>query len=87
MVFVAVLGLVIGTWLLHRYDFSYKIDFRVLVIGVIVAVFIAGWFIDFVGINNVLSRREFMRGLYQKSTVDNMSDIPLHVGGQQRFTN
>jgi len=87
MVFVAVLGLVIGAWLLRRYDFSYKIDFRVLIVGVILAVFVTGWFIDFVGINDTLSRRGFMRGLYQHSNADNMSDIPLHRGGQKQFIN
>jgi uncharacterized membrane protein len=50
--FLAVVGLVLGIWLLRRYDFSYKIDFKLLVVGLVFSVLIAGWVIDMIGLND-----------------------------------
>jgi len=60
---VAVLGLVIGVWLLLQYDFSYKIDFRILIAGFILAVLTAGFIIDTVGLNDSLLRQRRTQGM------------------------
>jgi len=48
----AVLGLVFGIWLLRRYDFSYKINFKVLIVGLIASILIAGFIVDMTGVND-----------------------------------
>lgn len=50
----AILGLVIGIWLLRQYDFSYKINFRIMVVVVILAVTVAGIVLDMTGLNNII---------------------------------
>jgi hypothetical protein len=55
--FVAILGLLIGVWLLRKYDFSYKINFKLLIVGIIVSVLLAGWAIDITGLNDFWAHR------------------------------
>lgn len=49
---LAVLGLITGIWLLRKYDFSYKINFKLLIIGLILSILIAGFVIDMTGLND-----------------------------------
>ena len=58
----AILGLVIGIWLLRQYDFSYKINFRIMVVIVILAVTVAGIVLDMTGVNNII----FQHGTVQE---------------------
>ena len=58
----AILGLVIGIWLLRQYDFSYKINFRIMVVIVILAVTVAGIVLDMTGLNNII----FQHGTVQE---------------------
>lgn len=69
----AILGLVIGIWLLRRYDFSYKINFRNMVTGIVLAVIVAGVVLDMTGLNDVIFHRGRMqegRGI-RKSLLEN----------------
>lgn len=59
----AIVGLVLGVWLIRQYDFSYKIKTWFVVMGFILAVMVAGWVIDSVGINDTLLQRGPMRGM------------------------
>jgi len=72
-VIVAILGLVIGIWLLRQYDFSYKINFKVIAIGFVVAIIVAGWVIDMTGLNDILFRRGpgqgIMRQYFQENNI------------------
>jgi uncharacterized membrane protein len=52
MPILAILGLITGIWLLRKYDFSYKINFKLLIIGVVASILIAGFVIDMVGLND-----------------------------------
>ena len=61
----AILGLVIGIWLLRQYSFSYKISFKMIAIGFVIAIIIAGWLIDIIGLNNVLLQQRPMQGMRQ----------------------
>ncbi len=63
---VALLGLIIGIVLLRRYDFSYKKNFKAIVIGFVLAVILAGWIVDMMGINDALSRRGPMQGVMRQ---------------------
>ena len=63
---VAVLGLFIGIWILRRYDFSYKLNFKVLVIGFVAAIILAGWIFDMSGLNDLLFRQGPMQGIMRQ---------------------
>lgn len=63
---LAILGIGIGIVLLRKYDFSYKKNFYVTIIGFIASVIIAGFVIDRLGLNNVWSRGGLMKGFYQR---------------------
>lgn len=62
----ALVLIILGIYLLKKYDFSYKKNFLVIVLSFIIAVFAAGWLMDFFGINLTLGRRGPMRRFYQK---------------------
>ncbi len=62
----AALGLISGIWLLRRYDFSYKIDFKIIIASFILAIISAGIFIDMTGLNDSWVRRGPMKGMMQK---------------------
>lgn len=49
---LAILGLITGIWLLRKYDFSYKINFKLLIIGLVAFILIAGFVIDMTGLND-----------------------------------
>ena len=73
---LAILGLIIGIWLLRQYDFSYKLNFKIMVIGMVIAIFLTGWLVDVVGINDVLLRRSPMKGMMQKYFLENNIQPP-----------
>jgi hypothetical protein len=56
MVVVAILGLVLGIWLLRLYDFSYKVNFKLVIIGVVVVIVATGLLVDMTGINDKIFR-------------------------------
>jgi hypothetical protein len=68
---LAVLGIVIGVWLLRRYDFSYKINFKVMIFGIVVAIIVAGLVLDMTGLNDVLLRRGPMQGIMRQYFQEN----------------
>ncbi len=70
-IIVAILGLVIGIWILRRYDFSYKINFKIVVIIFIIAIIITGWIIDMTGLNDTLFRRGPMQGMMKQYFQEN----------------
>lgn len=63
---LAVIGIAIGVRLLKKYDFSYKRNFFVLIVGFIISIIIAGFIIDRMGLNDIWSRRGMMKKFYQK---------------------
>lgn len=66
-VVLAVLGLIIGLWLIRRYDFSYKINFKIIIIGFVTAIIIAGYSVDAIGLNDIFSRQGCMNRIYGKN--------------------
>ena len=63
---LAIVGLVIGIWFLRRYDFSYKRNFWIVIIGFVMAILIAGWVIDMSGLDEVWLRQGPMRGIMRQ---------------------
>ncbi len=49
---LAILGLIAGIWLLRKYDFTYKINFKIFILGLILSIVIAGLVIDMTGLND-----------------------------------
>jgi hypothetical protein len=68
---LAIVGLVVGVWLLRKYDFSFKLNFKLIVAGFILAVIAGGWIIDIIGLNDALSRRGPMKGMMRQYIQDN----------------
>jgi len=66
MVLIAILGLIIGIWLLRQYDFSYKINFKVIAIIFVGAIIIAGWIIDMTGLNDTLFQKGRGQGIMKQ---------------------
>jgi hypothetical protein len=63
----AILGVVVGVFILKKYDFSYKKNFFAIIIGFIFSIIIAGFLIDLLGLNDIWARRGgVMRQLYQQ---------------------
>lgn len=71
MTMIAIIGLIIGIWLLRRYDFSYKIDFKMIIIGVVAAIIVSGWITDMTGLNNTLLHRGPMQGMMRQYFQEN----------------
>jgi len=67
---LAIFGLVVGILLIRRYNFSYKIDFKIVVVLFILAIIISGLVIDMIGINDELSRRGPMKDVMKKHFQD-----------------
>jgi hypothetical protein len=78
---LAVTGLMLGIWLLRKYDFSFKINFKFIVIGFILAVIIGGWIFDSIGLSDVLARRGPMQGIMKQYMQEN--NIQSGKGGDQ----
>ncbi|MFA6315357.1 MAG: hypothetical protein WC648_03280 [Candidatus Paceibacterota bacterium] len=68
---LAIVGLIVGIWLLRKYDFSFKINFKLVIIGFILAIIVGGLVIDSIGLNDVLIRRGPMRGIMRQYLQNN----------------
>ena len=72
---LATIGLIIGIWLLKKYDFSYKNNFLIIIVGFLAAVIISVWMIDLSGLNNIWFRQGPMRGIMKKYLQDNNNNL------------
>ena len=68
---LAVVGLIVGIWVIRKYDISYKWNFPLLIIGFILAVVIAGWSIDYLNFDDAWFRQGPMRGIMRQYMQDN----------------
>jgi len=82
---LAVVGIVLGIVMLRKYDFSYKKNFWLIVLGFVLSVILAAFLIDQLGLNDIWSRQGPMRRFYQQVEGQN-SITPRGPGhGQGRF--
>lgn len=77
----ALSGLVIGIWLLRRYDFSYKLNFKVMTIVFVAAIIVAGWVLDMTGLNDVLLKRGSAQGMMRQYLEENNTQPHSWRGG------
>jgi uncharacterized membrane protein YdcZ (DUF606 family) len=63
---LAIVGLIAGIWLLRKYDFSFKVNFKAIIVLFILAIMIGGWIIDSTGLNDKLIQRGPMRGVMRQ---------------------
>ena len=63
IILIAIIGLALGIWLIGKYDFSYKINHYVLIVGFILAIIVAGFIIDEMGVNDILMRHNPMKNM------------------------
>jgi hypothetical protein len=74
LIIFTIISLIIGIWLIRKYDFSYKIKPWIIVLGFILFVFTAGWTIDLIGFNDTLSHRgpmkKMMNSHFHKNNIE-----------------
>jgi hypothetical protein len=70
---LAIFGIILGIWLMKKYDFSYQKNFALIAAFFVVAMLIAGIMIDYFGINESWSKRGPMQRFYQQ--LNNRNDI------------
>lgn len=63
---IAAGGIVAGILMLRKYEFSYKKNFLLIVVGFAIAVIAAGWAIDSLGLDSVWFRQGPMRGVMRQ---------------------
>lgn len=63
IVILTILSLVVGIWLIQKYDFSYKIKSWVIVLVFVLVIVVAGLGIDMIGLNDTLVNRGPMKGM------------------------
>lgn len=73
IIVIAIIGLMVGIWLIKKYDFTYKIKSWILILGFIFAIVFAGLIMDKIGVNYYLMRGNPMKRM-MKIHVD--QDIP-----------
>jgi len=82
---LAILGITLGIWLLKKYDFSYKKNFFVIIVGFIASIIIAGFVVDQLGLNDIWSKRGMMRKFYQG--IENQENIIPNGPGKGNMQN
>ncbi len=65
-VLFAVLSLLLGIFLIRKYDFSYKIKPWAIIVAFIMIILISAWFVDLLGFNEVLLRRGPGKGMMKR---------------------
>jgi hypothetical protein len=66
--FLAVVGLIVGFKIMQQYRFSYHKNFLILLVASVLALMLAGWLIDYSGLDNLWLRRGPMKKIYQLNT-------------------
>jgi hypothetical protein len=64
-VVVATIGVGLGSWLLKKYDFSYKRNFPLLIISALVAILFAGWLVNYTGLDALWMKKGPMKDFYK----------------------
>ena len=76
---LAVLGICLGLWLLKKYDFSYKKNFRLIALVFIVSITLIAFLLDYTGLDNIWMKRGPMLRFY-KQNLDQENITPLYDG-------
>lgn len=65
---LAVAFIILGIWMLKKYDFSYKKNFIVVAVTVVTAIILSALIIDLLGLNEIWAKRGPMRRLYMEDS-------------------
>lgn len=63
---LAIISIILGIWMLKKYDFSYKKNFWLIIIGFIISIILTAFALDYLGFNDAWSRKGPMRRFYQQ---------------------
>ncbi len=63
---LAVVSILIGIWVLKKYDFSYKQNFLTLAVALVIAIVVSAKIIDASGLNDIWAKRGPMKRFYSK---------------------
>jgi hypothetical protein len=61
-----IVGIVGGFFFLRKYEFSYKKNTWLIVVGFLISVIFAGYLMDTLGLNDIWSQQEPMKGFYHQ---------------------
>ncbi len=81
---LAIIGLIIGVFLLKKFDFSYKKNFVLIILIFVIAVLISGWLADYLGLARVWSKQGQLRRLYHQDN-GNIKVLPWKSDGKYNF--
>lgn len=59
-------SIIAGVYLLRKYDFSYKKNFIVIILGFIASIVVASMLVDWIGLNDIWAKRGPMRNFYRQ---------------------
>jgi len=76
----AIIGMIIGLILLKRYDFSYRHNFRIILIFIIAAIISSSYLLNSLGLNQNLSTHTPLRELYKQLDPKSSSQQPTNPG-------
>lgn len=65
----ALVGFILGVWLIRKNHFSYKINPLYIIIASILIIFISGYLINYLGLDNIWMKRGPMRAFYGQHAV------------------
>lgn len=71
---LAFLGIITGIFFLKKFDFSYKKNFRFIVVAFIATIILAAFIVDYTGINDTWFGQGKMRKLYQPTQFKNFTN-------------
>ena len=64
---IAIAGIVLGILFLKKYDFSYKRNFLLIILGFVASILISAFILDYTGLNNLWMMRQPMRRFQQQN--------------------
>lgn len=65
---LAIVGTVLGVWMLKRYDFSYRKNFWLIISAFILSIVLVAYFLDYTGLDNIWMRQGPMMRFYQNNS-------------------
>lgn len=81
IIVLAIIMLIVGIWLIRQYDFSYKKNPLIIVIGFILSIVVVGWVLDMTGLNDRLLERGPMKGIMRSYIEGNNPSATRRVNG------
>lgn len=68
---IAVIGIIGGYFLLKKYDFSYRKNFSLILIIIILGIIASSYVLDKLGLDNFFARRGYFRQIYMQQQIQN----------------